>query len=180
MSRYRKIYKEKVVPALIKKFEFENIMQVPKLEKIVLNMGLGEAIENSKVIEAGVKQMTMISGQKPVIRKARKSISNFKLRQGMPIGVSVTLRGNKMLEFFDRLVNIAMPEIRDFRGQNDKSFDGYGNYTFAITEQTIFPEIVYDSVDKIRGLSVTMVTSAQSDEEGKALLSELGFPFKRR
>lgn len=180
VSRYREIYKEKVMPAMMKKFGYENVMEVPKLEKVVLNMGLGEAKENTKVIEAGVEQLTQISGQKPVIRRARKAISNFKIRKGMPIGVSVTLRGNRMLEFFDRMVNIAMPEIRDFRGQTDKSFDGHGNYTFAIEEQTIFPELVYDSVDKIRGLSVTLVTSAENDEEGKALLAEMGFPFVRK
>lgn len=179
MARFKEKYKTEVVPALLKRFEYKNVNMVPRLEKAVLNMGLGEAIANSKVIDAGVEQLTKISGQKPLIRKARLSISNFKLRAGMPIGVKVTLRDVRMFEFLDRLVNIAMPEIRDFRGQSTSSFDGHGNYTFAIEEQIIFPEIDYDSVDKIRGLSVTFVTSANTDEEGKALLEEFGFPFSR-
>ncbi len=179
MSRYRIRYREEIVPALMKRFEYKNIMQVPKLEKIVVNMGLGEAISNSKVIDAGVAQLTMICGQKPIVRRARLSISNFKLREGMPIGVKVTLRNDKMYDLFDRLVNIAMPDIRDFRGQSANSFDGRGNFTFAIEEQTVFPEIDYDSVAKIRGLSITFVTTAKTDEEGKALLEEFGFPFVR-
>ncbi len=179
MARYKDKYRNEVIPALQKRFEYKNVNMVPVLEKIVLNMGLGEAIQNSKAIDAGVEQLTKISGQKPLIRKARKSISNFKLREGMPIGVKVTLRNERMFDFLDRLVNIAMPEIRDFRGESTSSFDGHGNYTFAIEEQIIFPEIDYDSVDKIRGLSVTFVTSAGTDEEGKALLEEFGFPFSR-
>jgi large subunit ribosomal protein L5 len=179
VSRYKIRYKENIIPAMQKRFDYQNVMEVPVLEKIVINMGLGEGIANSKVIEAGVKQLSLIAGQKPTIRKAKTSISNFKLRKGMPIGVAVTLRGVKMFDFMDRLVNIAMPEIRDFRGQKTDSFDGNGNFTFAIEEQIVFPEIDYDMVDKIRGLSITFVTSAKTDEEAKALLEEFGFPFVR-
>jgi large subunit ribosomal protein L5 len=179
MPRLKDRFNSEIKPSLINRFSYKNVMQIPKIEKIVLNMGIGEGISNIKTIEAGVQQLTNIAGQKPVVCRAKKSISNFKLREGMPIGVKVTLRASKMYEFLDRLINIAMPEIRDFRGIKSGSFDGKGNFTFAIEEQIVFPEVDYDSVDKIRGLSITFVTTAKTDEEGKALLEEFGFPFVR-
>jgi large subunit ribosomal protein L5 len=172
-------YKKDVVPALMKDFGYKNPMQVPKLEKIVVNMGLGEAINNNKLIEQAEEQMMALSGQKPVITKARKSIANFKLRQGQSIGCMVTLRKDRMYEFFDRLVNIALPRVRDFKGVSSKSFDGKGNYTLGIREQIIFPEINYDKIEKIKGLNVTIVTTARSDEEGRALLRHMGMPFRQ-
>lgn len=179
MSRYREKYRNEVVPALMKEFNYKNVMQVPQIEKIVLNIGIGEGTENAKVVDAATKQLTLIAGQKATVRKARKSISNFKLREGMPIGTAVTLRRDKMYDFLDRFINIAIPEIRDFRGVSGDAFDGHGNYTMGIQEQIIFPEIDYDMVDKIRGMNITIVTTAKSDEEGKALLAHFGFPFKR-
>ena len=161
----------------MEKFGYKNVMQLPKLEKIVLNMGLGEAIANSKAMDNAVEDMTIIVGQKPVITRAKKSIAGFKLREGMPIGVKVTLRGERMYEFLDRLISIALPRMRDFRGINPKSFDGRGNYTMGIKEQLIFPEIEYDKVDKIRGMDITVVTSAPTDEEAFELLKQLGMPF---
>ena len=173
------MYKETVVPALIKEFGYKNINEVPKLEKIVMNMGLGEVKDNSKSFQIAVDELTAIAGQKAVATVSKKAISNFKVRQGMKIGAKVTLRGNRMYEFLDRLVSIALPRVRDFKGVNNKAFDGKGNYAMGIKEQLIFPEISYDKVDKVRGLDIVFVTSAKSDEEAKALLSALGIPFRR-
>ena len=178
-ARLSVIYKETVVPALIKQFGYKNINEVPKLEKIVMNMGLGEVKDNSKSFQIAVDELTAIAGQKAVATVSKKAISNFKVREGMKIGAKVTLRGNRMYEFFDRLVSIALPRVRDFKGVNNKAFDGKGNYAMGIKEQLIFPEISYDKVDKVRGLDIVFVTSAKSDEEAKALLSALGIPFRR-
>lgn len=178
-ARLSVMYKETVVPALIKEFGYKNINEVPKLEKIVLNMGLGEVKDNSKSFQIAVDELTAIAGQKAVATVSKKAISNFKVREGMKIGAKVTLRGNRMYEFLDRLVSIALPRVRDFKGVNNKAFDGKGNYAMGIKEQLIFPEISYDKVDKVRGLDVVFVTSAKSDEEAKALLSSLGIPFRR-
>ena len=178
MARLKEKFTKEISLAMKEKFKYKNIMQIPKLEKIVINMGLSEAIQNPKIIDVAVQEMTLISGQKPSIRRARKSISNFKLRAGVPIGCMVTLRGNRMYEFIDRFVNIVLPRVRDFRGVNGKSFDGSGNYNIGIKEQIIFPEIDYDKVDKIRGMDITFVTSASSDDEALALLKMLGMPFK--
>ncbi len=177
--RLKTKYKDEVVSTLTSEFNYANVMQVPKVEKIILNFGLGEAVQNPKVIERCVEQMTKIAGQKPVITRASKSISNFKLREGMPIGVKVTLRRTHMWEFMDRLFSVALPRVRDFRGVSPKAFDGRGNYTLGIKEQIIFPEIDYDKVDKVRGLNITVVTSANTDEEGRALLKALGMPFRK-
>ena len=177
MARLKEKYNQEVSKALMEKFGYKNVMQLPKLEKIVLNMGLGEAIANSKAMDNAVEDMTIIVGQKPVITRAKKSIAGFKLREGMPIGVKVTLRGERMYEFLDRLISIALPRMRDFRGINPKSFDGRGNYTMGIKEQLIFPEIEYDKVDKIRGMDITVVTSAPTDEEAFELLKQIGMPF---
>ena len=171
-------YATEVVPALTKHFEYTNPMQVPRLEKIVLNMGVGEATQNQKLLEKATEELTAIAGQKPLVRKARKSIANFKLREGQSIGAMVTLRGDRMWEFFDRLVSVALPRVRDFKGVSPKAFDGRGNYTLGIREQIIFPEVNYDQVEKISGLNVTVCTSARSDAEGKALLAHLGMPFR--
>ncbi len=179
MPRLKEIYRNKVVPELMKEFGYKNIMQVPKLEKIVINMGLGEAVRDIKVIDSAMKDLSAITGQKPVVTRAKKSIASFKLRAGMPIGCKVTLRGARMYEFLDRLINFAMPRIRDFKGVSDKGFDGKGNYTLGIKEQIIFPEVDYDKVDKIRGMNITINTTANTDEEGKALLKQLGMPFKK-
>jgi large subunit ribosomal protein L5 len=178
VSRMRQYYTQEVVAALQRQFGYRNVMQVPRLEKIVLNMGLGEAIQNAKVLDAGVEQLAVIAGQKPVVTKARKSIAAFKLREGMSIGVKVTLRKDRMYDFFDRLVNIALPRVRDFRGVTGNAFDGRGNYTLGIEEQIVFPEVDYDKVDKIKGLAITIVTTAQTDAEGKELLRLLGMPFR--
>ncbi len=172
-------YKEEVVGALMKEFGYKSVMQVPKLVKITLNMGLGEAIQNPKLIESSVEELATITGQAPMVTKARKSVANFKLREGMKIGAMVTLRREKMYEFFDRLVNLALPRVRDFKGLSPKSFDGRGNYTFGIREQIVFPEIEYDKIEKIKGLNVTIVTTARTDEEGHALLKHMGMPFRR-
>ena len=179
MNRVQQNYIENIKPALMKKFAYTTVMQVPKLEKIVLNMGVGDAIQNSKLIDAAVEDLTVITGQKPVITKAKKSIANFKLREGVAIGCKVTLRGERMYEFFDKLVSIALPRVRDFRGLSKDSFDGRGNYTLGIKEQLIFPEINYDKVLKIRGMDIVIVTTANTDEEGRELLKELGMPFKK-
>ena len=179
-ARLSVMYKESVVPALKEQFGYENVNEVPKLEKIVLNMGLGEVKDNSKSFNIALDELTAIAGQKAVATTSKKAISNFKVRQGMKIGAKVTLRGNRMYEFLDRLVSIALPRVRDFKGVSDKAFDGKGNYAMGIKEQLIFPEISYDKVDKIRGLDVVFVTSAKSDEEAKALLSALGIPFSKR
>jgi large subunit ribosomal protein L5 len=178
-SRLERKYLEVVIPNLMKQFGYKNVMQVPRLEKIVVNMGLGEAVSDIKVLDAAAEELAAITGQKPVIRRAKKSIASFKLRAGMPIGCMVTLRKQRMYEFLDRLVNVALPRVRDFKGVSPKSFDGRGNYTLGLREQIIFPEINYDKVDKIRGLNVAIVTTAKTDEEGKALLAELGMPFRQ-
>jgi large subunit ribosomal protein L5 len=177
-ARLKERYEKELRSALMKELGFTNPMQAPRLEKIVVNMGLGEAISNGKIIDASLAQLTMIAGQKPVITKSRKSIANFKLRQGQSIGVMVTLRGDRMYEFFDRLVSVALPRVRDFKGVSPKAFDGKGNYTLGIREQIIFPEINYDQVEKIKGMNITVVTTARDDEEGRALLRQLGMPFR--
>ena len=174
-----KRYKEEVVPFLMNEFKYKNVNEVPKLVKIVLNMGLGDVKDNSKSFNTAVDELTLVAGQKPVATKAKKAISNFKVRQGMKIGAKVTLRGTRMYEFFDRLTAIALPRVRDFRGISDKSFDGRGNYSMGIKEQLIFPEISYDKVEKIRGLDISFITTAKTDEEAKALLKALGLPFAR-
>jgi large subunit ribosomal protein L5 len=178
MARLKDYYRNKVVPALTKEFKYKNRMQVPKLEKIVVNMGVGEAIQNIKALESAVADLTMIVGQRPVITKAKKSIATFKLRQGMSIGCRVTLRGDRMYEFFDRLVNVTLPRVRDFRGISPKSFDGRGNFALGLKEQIIFPEIDYDKIDKIRGMNVVIATSAKTDEEARQLLKLMGLPFR--
>ncbi|MCL6489047.1 50S ribosomal protein L5 [Alicyclobacillus mali (ex Roth et al. 2021)] len=179
MARLLEKYRNQVVPALMKQFEYKNAMQVPRLEKIVINMGLGEATQNPKVIDAAVEDLRAISGQQPVVTRAKKSIAGFRLRQGMPIGVKVTLRGERMYHFLDKLMNLALPRVRDFRGVSPRSFDGRGNYTLGLREQLIFPEIDYDKIDKVRGLEVVVVTTAKTDEEARALLTELGMPFRQ-
>ena len=178
-SRLKVKYTNEVIPALMEKFKYENIMEVPKLEKIVLNMGLGEAKDNAKAIEVAVEEMALITGQKPVITRAKKSVSNFKLREGMPIGCKVTLRGENMYNFLDKLVNISLPRVRDFRGISPTSFDGRGNYALGVKEQLIFPEIEYDKIDKIRGLDIIIVTTAETDEEAKEFLGLMGMPFRK-
>ena len=178
MSRLKDIYKSEIVPKLRSDFSYKNVMEVPKIMKVVLNMGLGEAIQNVKILDSAALELNAISGQKSVITKAKKSIATFKLRQGMPIGCMVTLRRDRMYEFLDRLMNVSLARVRDFKGVSGKAFDGKGNYTLGIKEQLIFPEINYDSVDKIKGLNITIVTSAKTDEEGKALLKYLGMPFR--
>jgi large subunit ribosomal protein L5 len=179
MNRVLQYYKENVVKELTEKFGYTTVMQVPKIEKIVVNMGVGDAISNSKALDAAVEDLTAITGQKPLVTKAKKSIAVFKLREGMSIGAKVTLRGEKMYEFFDKLVSISLPRVRDFRGVNPNSFDGRGNYTLGVKEQLIFPEIVYDKVFKVRGMDIVIVTTAKTDEEGRALLSMLGMPFRK-
>jgi large subunit ribosomal protein L5 len=178
MARLRDYYIKNVVPSLVKEFNYKNRMQVPKLEKIVVNMGVGEAIQNIKALESAVADLSMIVGQKPVITKAKKSIATFKLRQGMSIGCRVTLRGDRMYEFFDRLVNVALPRVRDFRGISPKSFDGRGNFAVGLKEQIIFPEIDYDKIDKIRGMNIVIATTAKTDEEARQLLRFMGLPFR--
>jgi len=178
MTSIEENYKNEVVPKLIDEFKYKNIMQVPKLKKIVLNMGMGEAIQNIKVLDAASKELEAISGQKPVITKAKRSIAAFKLRTGMPIGCKVTLRRDRMYDFFNKLVNVALPRVRDFRGISGKAFDGRGNYTLGIKEQIIFPEIDYDKIDRIKGLNVTIVTTAISDNEAKTMLKIMGMPFR--
>ena len=179
MSRLREQYENEIKTELTKKFGYKNVMQIPKLDKIVINMGVGEAKENAKVLDSAVKDLTEISGQKPVITKAKKSVANFKLREGMNIGCKVTLRGERMYEFADRLINLALPRVRDFRGVSPDSFDGRGNYALGIKEQIIFPEIEYDKVDKVRGMDIIFVTTAKTDEESRELLRLFGMPFKR-
>jgi len=178
-SRLHVRYKKEVVPALMKHFNYKNLMAVPKLEKIVINMGLGEAIANAKIIDVAAAELGSIAGQRPVITRAKKSIANFKLRQNMAIGAAVTLRGERMFEFFDRLTNIVLPRVRDFRGVPTRSFDGRGNYTLGLRDQLIFPEISYEKVDKIRGMNVTVVTTARTDDEARELLKQLGMPFRQ-
>jgi len=178
MARLKELYKSEVAPALQKEFNYANPMQVPSVTKIVVNMGVGEAAQNAKAMEGALADMATITGQKPVTTRARKSIANFKLREGMPVGCRVTLRGERMWEFLDRLVNVALPRIRDFKGVSPKSFDGRGNYTLGIKEQIIFPEIDYDKVDRIRGMDITICTTAKTDAEGKALLAHFSMPFR--
>ena len=178
MSQLKEFYEKETVPKLIKAFNFKNIMQVPRLEKVVLNMGLGEAIQNIKLLDTAAEELQIIAGQHPVITRAKKSIAAFKLREGMPIGCMVTLRRNRMYDFFYKLVNVALPRVRDFRGISGKAFDGRGNYSLGIKEHIIFPEIDYDKIDRIKGLNISVVTSVQNDEEGKELLRLLGMPFR--
>lgn len=179
MNRVQSYYNETVRSALVKKFEYSSIMQAPRLTKIVVNIGVGDAINNSKLLDAAVQDLTVITGQKPIITKAKKSIAAFKLREGVPIGCKVTLRGERMYDFFDKLISAALPRVRDFRGLSKDSFDGHGNYTIGIKEQLIFPEINYDKVLKIRGMDIVIVTDAKTDEEGRELLKQLGMPFKK-
>ena len=178
MSGLKEKYKKETVPALVKEFGYKSVMQAPRLEKVVLNMGLGEALQNAKVIEDGVYTLTRISGQKPVVTRARKAISNFKLREGAQVGVMVTIRGERMYEFLERLITAAIPRIRDFRGVSGKGFDGHGNYTLGIREQLIFPEVDFDKVSKVMGLNISVVTTAGTDAEAKSLLASLGMPFR--
>ncbi len=179
MSRLKDLYGNEIKDAMVEKFGYKNVMQIPKLDKIVINMGVGEAKENAKVLDTAIKDIETITGQKAVVTRAKKSVANFKLREGMPIGCKVTLRGEKMYEFLDRLVNLALPRVRDFRGVNPDAFDGRGNYALGIKEQLIFPEIEYDKVDKVRGMDIIFVTTAETDEEARELLTLFGMPFKK-
>lgn len=178
-NRLQEKYKNEVVPSMIEKFNYSSIMQAPKLDKIVINMGVGDAVSNAKNLENAVEELTLIAGQKPVITTAKKSIAGFRLREGMPIGTKVTLRGERMYEFFDKLVSVSLPRVRDFRGISNRSFDGRGNYTLGIREQLIFPEIDFDKVSKVRGMDIVIVTTADSDEESLELLTQLGMPFQK-
>ena len=180
MNKMQERYQKEVAPALLKTFSFKNVMQIPRIEKVVVNIGLGEALDNPKALEAAVGDLTTITGQKPVTNKARKSIANFKLREGRLIGTKVTLRGERMWAFLDRLLNIALPRVRDFRGVSANAFDGRGNYTLGLKDQLVFPEIEYDKIDKLRGMEITIVTSARNDEQARALLQMLGMPFSRK
>ena len=179
MSRLKDTYLNEIKDAMVKKFQYKNVMEIPKLDKIVINMGVGEAKDNAKVLDAAVKDLEIIAGQKVVVTRAKKSVANFKLREGMPIGCKVTLRGDKMYEFLDRLVNLALPRVRDFRGVNPNAFDGRGNYALGIKEQLIFPEIEYDKGDKVRGMDIIFVTTAETDEEARELLTQFGMPFSK-
>lgn len=179
MARLKEFYQKEIVPALMEKFQYKNIMEVPKLEKVVINMGVGDAKENPRFLESAIEDLSLIAGQKPVVTQAKKSISNFKLRQGMKIGAKVTLRGDRMYEFVDKLLNVALPRVRDFRGVSDRSFDGRGNYSLGIREQLIFPEIDYDKVEKVRGMDIAFVTTAKTDEEAREFLRLLGMPFAK-
>ena len=179
MSRLKEKYLKEIVPVMIKEFGYRNVMEVPKLEKVVLNMGLGEAIHNIKILDSAVEELTLISAQKPVITRAKRSIASFKLREGMPIGCMVTLRSERMYYFLDKLFNVALPRVRDFRGLSDKAFDGRGNYTLGIKEQIIFPEINYDKIDKVKGLNITIVTTTRNDAEGRFLLEKMGLLFRK-
>ncbi|OGP70755.1 MAG: 50S ribosomal protein L5 [Deltaproteobacteria bacterium RBG_16_50_11] len=178
MAKFKEIYQEKVATGLIKRFNYQNRMEIPRLDKIIINMGLGEAIQNVKILDSAAQELSQITGQKPVITKAKKSIAQFKLREGMPIGCMVTLRKERMYEFFNRLVNVALPRVRDFKGISGKSFDGRGNYSLGLREQLIFPEIHYEKIEKVRGMNIVIVTTARTDEEGKELLRLLGMPFR--
>lgn len=179
MARLRDSYRTEIAPRLAEQFKYKSSMQIPKISKVVLNMGMGEAIQNIKILDSAVAELAQISGQKPVITRARQSIAAFKLRKGMPIGCMVTLRGNRMYEFLDKLVNVALPRVRDFRGVSPRALDGRGNYTLGIKEHIIFPEIDYDKIDKIKGMNITIVTTAKTDEEARALLSSMGMPFRQ-
>ncbi len=178
-ARLNEKYNKDITPALTKKFNYQSVMQVPRVEKVVINMGLGEAVQNSKILDSAVADLELITGQKPVITRAKKSIAGFKLREGMPIGAKVTLRGERMYYFIDKLFNISLPRVRDFRGVSNKSFDGRGNYTIGLKEQLVFPEIDYDKIDKLRGMDIVFVTTAKTDEEAHELLSQLGMPFTK-
>ena len=180
MARLKELYQNELVPKLMKELQLKNVMEVPRVEKVVVNMGLGEAIQNVKILESAVEEMSRITGQKAVITRAKKSIAQFKLREEMPIGVMVTLRREKAYEFLDRLINVALPRVRDFKGVSAKAFDGRGNYTLGIREQLIFPEIDIEKIDKVKGMNVTIVTTARTDEEGRALLAEMGMPFRKQ
>ncbi len=180
MARLKELYQNELVPKLLKELQLKNVMEVPRVEKVVINMGLGEAIQNVKILESAVEEMSRITGQKAVITRAKKSIAQFKLREDMPIGVMVTLRRDRAYEFLDRLINVALPRVRDFKGVSAKAFDGRGNYTLGIREQLIFPEIDIEKIDKVKGMNVTIVTSARTDEEGRALLTEMGMPFRKQ
>ncbi|MGE7092835.1 50S ribosomal protein L5 [Lysinibacillus sp. NPDC048646] len=179
MSRLKEKYLNEVSPALMSKFGYKSVMQLPKVDKIVINMGVGDAVQNSKALDAAVEELTIITGQKPVVTKAKKSIAGFRLREGMPIGAKVTLRGERMYEFLDKLISISLPRVRDFRGVSKKAFDGRGNYTLGVKEQLIFPEIDYDKVSKVRGMDIVIVTTANSDEESRELLTQFGMPFQK-
>jgi large subunit ribosomal protein L5 len=177
-SKLKSIYQEKIVPQLVEQFQYKNVHQVPKLVKVTINRGLGEAAQNAKALESSVTELATIAGQKPVVTRAKKAIAGFKIRQGMPVGIMVTLRGDRMYAFLDRFINLALPRIRDFRGISPKSFDGRGNYTLGVREQLIFPEVEYDSIDQIRGMDISIITTANTDEEGRALLKAFGMPFR--
>lgn len=179
MNRMKEKFEKEIVPALMKKFNYKSVMQVPKIEKIVVNMGVGDAVQNPKALDSAVEELTLITGQKPLITRAKKSIAGFRLRAGMPIGCKVTLRGDRMYHFFDKLITIALPRVRDFRGLSKKSFDGRGNYTLGVREQLIFPEIDYDKVNKVRGMDIVIVTTAKTDEEARELLTLFGMPFQK-
>ncbi|ANC75460.1 MAG: 50S ribosomal protein L5 [Bacillota bacterium] len=179
MNRLQERYKAEILPSLMEKFNYTSVMQAPKIEKIVINMGVGEAVSNSKVLDTAVEELTAIAGQKPVITRAKKSIAGFKLREGMPIGSKVTLRGERMYDFLDKLISVSLPRVRDFRGVSKKSFDGRGNYTLGVKEQLIFPEIDYDKVNKVRGMDIVIVTTANTDEEARELLTQVGMPFQK-
>lgn len=179
MNRLKEKYQQEIVPALMSKFNYKSVMQVPKIEKIVINMGVGDAVQNPKLLDNAVEELALITGQKPVVTRAKKSIAGFRLRAGMPIGAKVTLRGERMYEFFDKLISVALPRVRDFRGISKKAFDGRGNYTLGIKEQLIFPEIDYDKINKVRGMDIVIVTTAETDEEAFELLSQFGMPFQK-
>lgn len=179
MARLKEFYKKEIVPSLIGEFGYKNVNEVPKLKKIVINMGLGEAVQDVKIIDKAVQELALIAGQRPVVTKARKSIASFKLREGMPIGCTVTLRGERMYEFLDRLINAVLPRVRDFRGVSGKGFDGRGNYTLGLNDQSVFPEIEYDTIDKLRGMNITVVTTAGTDDEGRSLIGAFGMPFRK-
>ncbi len=179
MSDIQSRYREEIIPAMMKTFDYKNVMQVPRLEKVVINMGLGEALENARILDTSMEELSRITGQRPVLTRARKSIANFKLREGNPIGCRVTLRKQRMYDFLYRLLNVAMPRVRDFKGVSPRGFDGRGNYTLGVREQLIFPEVNYDDVEKIKGMNITIVTSARTDEEARELLELLGFPFRK-
>jgi large subunit ribosomal protein L5 len=179
MNRLKEKYVKEITPALMSKFNYKSVMQVPKLEKIVLNMGIGDAVQNAKALDVAVEELATITGQKPVVTRAKKSIAGFRLREGMPIGAKVTLRGERMFEFIDKLVSVSLPRVRDFRGVSKKSFDGRGNYTLGVKEQLIFPEIDYDKVSKVRGMDIVIVTTANTDEEARELLTQIGMPFQK-
>ena len=179
MNELKQIYQEKIVPSMMEKFNYKSVMQVPKIEKIVINMGVGDAVQNAKLLDNAVEELTLIAGQKPVITRAKKSIAGFRLREGMPIGAKVTLRGERMYEFLQKLIRVALPRVRDFRGISNKAFDGRGNYTLGVKEQLIFPEINYDKVNKVRGMDIVVVTTSETDEEARELLTQLGMPFKK-